>query len=298
VATGNDPAPGREDDVKLCRFDGGYGLVAGNEAIDVTDIVAAAGNGRGDPLLSALPQLAALGEADLSGRPRKSLSAVDLLSPIVAPTKILAAPNNYREHLAEMQADADAHGRGGNLYAAGFFLKATSALVGPSEGIRQRFLDRRTDHELELVIVIGKEGTAFPMERAMDYVAGYAIGLDVTLRGAEERSLRKSIDTYAVLGPWLVTADELPDIPSVGMSLSVNGEPRQKTLLSDMIYGVAELVEYAGRFYTLYPGDLIYTGTPSGVGPIRPDDRLHAEIAGIGAMEVRVHAAAPADTAR
>jgi 2-keto-4-pentenoate hydratase/2-oxohepta-3-ene-1,7-dioic acid hydratase in catechol pathway len=284
--------------LKLCRFDGGYGLIAGDEAIDVTDIVAAAGNGRGDPLPLALPRLAALGERDLSGRSRKPLAGIDMLSPVKVPTKILAAPNNYHEHLAEMQADAVAHGRGGNLYESGFFLKATTALVGPSEGIRQRFLDRRTDHELELVIVIGKEGTAFPMERAMDHVAGYALGLDVTLRGAEERSLRKSIDTYAVLGPWLVTADELPDIPSVEMSLSVNGSVRQKTLLSDMIYDVAQLVEYAGRFYTLYPGDLIYTGTPSGVGPIRPGDLLRAEAAGIGAMEVRVRAAAPADGAR
>ena len=275
--------------MKLCRFDGGYGLISGDSVVDITALVGADTNtADGDPLIRALPKLAALEARDLGTRERRPLAGLTLLSPIARPSKILAAPNNYHAHLAEMKDSAVAFGRLGNLHESGFFLKATSSLVGPSEGIAQRFLDRRTDHELELVAVIGKAGTAFSRESAMDHVAGYCLGLDITLRGQEERSLRKSIDSYTVLGPWLVTADELSDLAAIEMSLSLNGSMRQKTSLSDMICEVDELVEYAGRFYTLHPGDLIYTGTPSGVGPIRPGDTILAPAAGLGTMEVRV----------
>jgi 2-keto-4-pentenoate hydratase/2-oxohepta-3-ene-1,7-dioic acid hydratase in catechol pathway len=177
------------------------------------------------------------------------------------------------------------------LEVAGFFLKATSSLVGPSEGIAQRFLDRRTDHEVELVVVIGSiVDRPVSEDEALNFVAGYSVGLDITLRGAEERSLRKSIDTYTVLGPFLVTADEVPDAASLKMQLSVNREVRQSTLLSDMLFGAAAQVAYASKFYTLFPGDLIYTGTPSGVGPIRPGDVIDAEIESLGTLQTRVRA--------
>jgi 2-keto-4-pentenoate hydratase/2-oxohepta-3-ene-1,7-dioic acid hydratase in catechol pathway len=125
---------------------------------------------------------------------------------------------------------------------------------------------------------------------ALNVVAGYSVGLDITLRGPEERSLRKSIDTYTVLGPYLVTADEVPDLSALKMQLSVNGSVRQSTLLSDMLFGAAEQVAYASKYYTLFPGDLIYTGTPSGVGPIRPGDAIDAEIESIGRLQTRVRA--------
>jgi 2-keto-4-pentenoate hydratase/2-oxohepta-3-ene-1,7-dioic acid hydratase in catechol pathway len=102
--------------------------------------------------------------------------------------------------------------------------------------------------------------------------------------------VRKSIDTYTVLGPWLVTIDEVPDLSALKMQLSVNGAVRQSTLLSDMLFGAAEQVAYASKFYTLYPGDLIYTGTPSGVGPLRPGDVIDADIETIGAFQCRVRA--------
>jgi 2-keto-4-pentenoate hydratase/2-oxohepta-3-ene-1,7-dioic acid hydratase in catechol pathway len=111
------------------------------------------------------------------------------------------------------------------------------------------------------------------------------------VRGQQERSLRKSIDSYTVMGPWLVTIDEMPDVGPLRMALSVNGEPRQTTLLSDMVFTVAEQIEYVSRYYTLHPGDLFYTGTPAGVGPIRPGDIIHAECEIIGAMDVAVRAA-------
>ena len=106
------------------------------------------------------------------------------------------------------------------------------------------------------------------------YVAGYAIGLDITIRGTEDRSFRKSPDSYSVLGPWLVTADEIPDPGALDLEIAVNGERRQQSNTRYLILGVAELVELASSFYTLHPGDVILTGTPEGVSPIEPGDQI------------------------
>jgi 2-keto-4-pentenoate hydratase/2-oxohepta-3-ene-1,7-dioic acid hydratase in catechol pathway len=123
---------------------------------------------------------------------------------------------------------------------------------------------------------------------ALGYVLGYAIGLDMTIRGPEERSLRKSPDSYAVLGPWLVTADEVRDPGNLSLKLTVNGETRQDAHTSDLILSVAQLIEWGSAFYTLYPGDVILTGTPQGVGPVRPGDVMVATIERIGSMQVNV----------
>jgi len=155
---------------------------------------------------------------------------------------------------------------------AGMFLKANSALIGPAEGIAVRFPERRNDHEAEIVMVIGKAGSDIPRARALEYVAGYCLGLDMTVRGREDRSFRKSVDGYAVLGPWMVTADEIADPDALPLSLMVNGETRQDSNTNMLIYDCRRLIEFASSFYTLYPGDLIYTGTPEGVGPVKPGD--------------------------
>jgi len=112
----------------------------------------------------------------------------------------------------------------------------------------------------------------------------------MTVRGPEERSLRKSVDTYSVLGPWMVTSDELKDPTNLGFELTVNGETRQKANTRDLVLGVAELIEYASAFYTLNPGDVIYTGTPEGVGPVVPGDTIVAQFDQIGTMQVAVGA--------
>ncbi len=177
------------------------------------------------------------------------------------------------------------------IQTAGLFLKATSSLVGAGEGIALRKLDRRSDHEVELAFVIGKRASRVARADALQYVAGYCIGLDITIRGPEERSLRKSVDSYSVLGPWLVTADEIQNPGALGLRLSVNGEIRQQSNTADLILGVPELIEYASSFYTLFPGDVIFTGTPEGVGPIRPGDTITACIETIGTMQVAVRAA-------
>ena len=207
-----------------------------------------------------------------------------LLSPVANPGKIVAAPVNYEKHRVEATTDPGLHGNNPgsafNIHTAGLFLKSTSSLVGPGQGVVIRRPDRRTDHEVELVIVIGKRADRVARQDAMAHVAGYAIGLDISIRGSEDRSFRKSPDTYTVLGPWLVTADEIPNPGALDLQITVNGEVRQQSNTRHMILGVAELIEMASSMYTLHPGDLIFTGTPEGVSPIHPGDSIVATIAG------------------
>ena len=218
------------------------------------------------------------------------LARVELLSPVANPGKIMAAPVNYKKHLEEALADKGIHH--GNLvseiHKAGIFLKATSSLVGPGEGVTLVHTDRRNDHEVELAVVIGREGKDIAAADALEFVAGYCIGLDMTIRGTEDRSFRKSPDSYTVLGPWLVTADEIPDPGALDVSISVNGTERQKANTRELILSVPELIAWASSFYTLYPGDVLLTGTPQGVGPVRPGDVMVASISRIGEMRVTV----------
>jgi 2,4-didehydro-3-deoxy-L-rhamnonate hydrolase len=121
-------------------------------------------------------------------------------------------------------------------------------------------------------------------------VAGYCIGLDMTMRGSEERSLRKSLDTFTVLGPWMVTADEFAKHLPAQLTLRVNGEVRQSASTADLIMSIPQLIAYASKFYTLFPGDILLTGTPEGVGPVHAGDVLIASIGHIGSMTVEVRA--------
>jgi 2-keto-4-pentenoate hydratase/2-oxohepta-3-ene-1,7-dioic acid hydratase in catechol pathway len=223
------------------------------------------------------------------------------LSPVASPGKLVAAPVNYHAHLDEVRADKALHQNNPahtvTIHTAGLFLKATSSLVGPGEGVVIRKPDRRTDHEVELAVVIGKEGSNIPRTDAMEYIAGYTIGLDITIRGSEDRSFRKSVDTHSVLGPWLVTADEISDPGDLDLEIAVNGEQRQKSNTSRLILGVSELIELASSFYTLYPGDVIFTGTPEGVSPIEAGDEIVATIERIGTMRVRVRSPSPSASA-
>ena len=169
-------------------------------------------------------------------------------------------------------------------------LTSLKRTCGFGEDIRLRMPERRNDHEVELAVIIGKQCNRVKQEDALDCVLGYAIGLDMTIRGPELPSFRKSVDTYAVCGPWLVTKDEVPDPNRLRISLKVNGETRQDSNTSKLIYNVQKLIEYASSYYTLYPGDLIFTGTPEGVGPVKPGDVLTAEIEGVGRSDVRIAA--------
>lgn len=280
--------------MKICRFEGGrIGVLHGEQVFDITSRVTPLldANVPGDPLVTALPRLGPV-LTDVSGCAALSKSSIKLLSPVARPGKIVAAPVNYSKHIAEMQANNVSPGFNiTDIGKAGLFMKASSSLVGPSQGIAQRFLDRRTDYEVELVVVIGKPCDRVTATDALSYVVAYTLGLDITVRGTEDRSFRKSIDTYTVLGPWLTTADELPDPDQLQITLHQNGSLRQNGHTSDLVYSVARLIAFASSFYTLQPGDLLYTGTPEGVGPIRPGDVLRAECEALGAMDVTVRAA-------
>lgn len=289
--------------MRLCRFaEERVGLVRGDEVFDVTAVLA--GQSYRYPLPRFEPLIAHLAESrseiERAARIARPLPIADIgfLSPLANPGKIIAAPVNYKKHLEEARADAAIHHQKQieEIQRVGLFLKATSSMVGPSQGVAIRHPDRRTDHEIELAAVIARPADRVRAARALDYVAGYCIGLDITVRGPEERSLRKSIDSYTVLGPWLVTSDELADPSCLDLLLRVNGEIRQQANTRDLIIGVAELIAYASSFYTLMPGDVLLTGTPAGVGPIQAGDVMNAAIANIGCMDVRVRAAEPPET--
>jgi len=287
--------------MRLCRFgEGRLGLVEDASVRDVTAALDALPMYRYplpsfDPLIANLEKVTSRVQAIAATAPSQPVSSVTLLSPVANPGKIVCAPVNYQKHLDEVREDAQLHhnnaGTMAPIHTAGLFLKATSALVGPGEGIALRKVDRRNDHEVELAVVIGKTANNVPAADGYQYVAGYAIGLDITIRGPEERSLRKSPDSYAVLGPWLVTPDEVPNPGNLNLRISVNGEERQNSNTKYLILGVADLIAYASSFYTLSPGDIIITGTPEGVSPIQPGDIISACIEKIGTMEVKVRAA-------
>src|SRR4051812_1031152 len=282
--------------MKLCRYDDNrLGLVADDGIRDVSAVLSRLPAvsypfPRHDALVAHLAELRPQIERAAHGAKPIALERVTLLSPVANPGKIIAAPVNYKKHLEEALADKGIHH--GNLvqeiHKAGMFLKAPSSLVGPGEGVALVHTDRRNDHEVELAVVIGARARQISAADALGCVAGYCIGLDMTIRGPEERSLRKSPDSYTVLGPWLVTADEFPDPGNVALKITVNGAVKQDAHTSDLILSVAQLIEWGSSFYTLHPGDVLLTGTPQGVGPVKPGDTMLAAIERIGSMEVKV----------
>jgi 2-keto-4-pentenoate hydratase/2-oxohepta-3-ene-1,7-dioic acid hydratase in catechol pathway len=282
--------------MKICRFDDNrLGLVEADAVLDVTEALAAIPPQKwpyrhGDALVAHLPAVLQRAMTLASRASRRKLGEVRLLAPVANPSKIVNAPINYQKHIDEAKTDQGiAHGREIKTIADwGLFLKSPSSLIGPGEPIRLRFAERRNDHEVELAVVIGREANRVRREDALSYVCGYSIGLDMTLRGPELPSFRKSIDTYSVLGPWLVTADEISDPNALELWLTVNGEARQRSNTRYTVYNVQRLIEYATSFYTLHPGDVIFSGTPEGVGPVKPGDEIRAGIEGVGELAIRV----------
>ena len=284
--------------MRLCQFQNRrIGLVQGDTVRDVTACLEELRPQRypyahGDALIAALPRLAPLLPQLAAQAAAIPLAQVQLTSPVANPSKIIGAPVNYRRHLEEVRADPALHHRQQieEIQRIGLFLKATSSLIGPDQPIRIRHPERRTDHEVELAVIIGTECDRVSPQDALGCVAGYCIGLDITVRGPEERSLRKSLDTYTVLGPWMVTADELGDPSDLALSLAVDGEVRQSARTSELILDVPALIALATSFYRLLPGDVILTGTPAGVGPLVAGNHLRATIERIGSMTVAVTA--------
>jgi 2-keto-4-pentenoate hydratase/2-oxohepta-3-ene-1,7-dioic acid hydratase in catechol pathway len=235
-----------------------------------------------------------LEEAAARGTARPA-DGVRLLAPALNPSKIVACASNYAAHVDEMHGVQERTLGGVESWMMNFdvFLKAPSSLSGPREDIvlppAEVEAGHEIHHESELVVVVGKGGKDIPESDALAHVFGYTIGLDITVRSAADRSRRKSYDTFSPVGPWITTSDEASDPAGFQIDLVVNGDDhRQHVTTKEMITPVAAIVSYASRMMTLLPGDLIFTGAPPGVGPIRHGDVLDTRISGIGEMRVSV----------
>ena len=219
--------------------------------------------------------------SDIAGLFRVKFDEV-IFEPVVPdPTKVVAAPVNYRDHQEEMSEDY-------GIEALGVFLKAPSSVIGHGGVVRLPYTDRRFDQEGELAAIIGRRARFVPVEEALDVVAGYTCCLDMTMRGGEDRSTRKSFDTFTPIGPFLVTSDEAGDVSNLQLRTTVSEELRQDTDIADLIWDVPRLVSYASSVMTLEPGDIVTTGTPAGIGQVKDGDTISVEIDRIGMLSVTV----------
>ena len=223
----------------------------------------------------------------------RPLDSVRLRPPLPAPMNVYAAPANYHAHIAEMRSFSA--GSTNSTRELGFFLKAPASISGPSDPIELPDRPgRRFDHEGELTFIIGKPARGVKRENAMEYVWGYTCALDITMRVGEgrneERSMRKSFETFTPIGPALVTADEVGDYHDVHVQLWVNGEPRQDSYPRDLIVDIPELIEITSNTVTMQPGDIFLTGSPPGVGPIKPGDEVVLEMDRVGKLTIPVKA--------
>ncbi len=258
--------------------------VVEDRLVDLTDALGVAGAGAGGPLLAFLERggtLAELTSLPLEGLPVRPLDGARLAAPIARPGKVVGAPVNYLDHKAEMSEQK-------TIAEYGVFLKANSSVIGPDEAIRLPYTDVRTDQEGELAVVIGRTASRVDVADALDHVLGYAPVLDITVRSTEDRSTRKSFDTFTPFGPWITTADEVGEPGDLELRCWVGGDLRQQVRTKELIFDVAELVAYTSHVMTLHPGDVIATGTPAGVGPISAGQRVVVEIDRLGRLDVPV----------
>ena len=213
-----------------------------------------------------------------------TLGEVDVGLP-VAPSKLIAVGLNYADHIAEMKRTP--------LGTPLIWFKAPSSLLPHDGTIEIAFPDHQTDFEAELAIIVGAPGKNIPVERAPEHIFGYSVGLDISDRDLQKSEKQfgrcKSFDSYTPIGPFVYAEVEVGDLP---LELRQNGEVRQRARTSQMIYSVAEIVAFASQALTLQAGDVILTGTPSGVGPIRAGDELEAGISDWPALRVKVTNAA------
>ena len=248
-----------------------------------------------EDLASEIPKIVAEGK-------KIQIDAKLLNPPVQRPSKIWAAAFNYKRGTSDLK---DAAGRGEKLKFTPeqalemTFLKPSSAIIGPEQSILIPKGERVVYPELELCVVIGKKARNISQAEAMDHVFGYTIMLDMTARGPNPpgtgvgscRSVRKGFETFAPIGPWITTRDEIPNPHRLAMNLWINGELRQSANTSGMINGVAELVSFLSEVTTLLPGDLISTGNPDSPEFQRKlvvGEKLKAEIENIGAMNLCV----------
>jgi len=253
-------------------------------------------------LLALGPErLRAIAEAVSKAEPAKPSGPVRIPPPIPDPPKIICLGLNYRDHAEETGAKIPEEPI--------LFSKYASALIGPDEPILLPKISHEVDYEAELVVVVGRPGRDIPQERAMEHVAGYTIGHDVSARDWQLRKpggqwmAGKTFDTFAPVGPAVVTADEVPDPHNLDIRLRLNGRLMQDSNTDQLIFRIDETIAYLSRIFTLQPGDLIFTGTPPGVGMARkppiwlkPGDVTEVEIERLGTLRNPVQARDELDT--
>jgi 2-keto-4-pentenoate hydratase/2-oxohepta-3-ene-1,7-dioic acid hydratase in catechol pathway len=272
--------------MKIARFDDDrIGVVRGDSLVDVTALVGAV-PGEWPPvaMCRVIKDFAKYrAKIEAAASPAKPLSSVRLLTPVPWPNKVIAYPVNYHDHGIEMGSSYRANNQG-------FFLKPPSALSGPHDPIVLPMnAGRRIDHECELAVIIGREGRDIPREQWRDYAFGYSLLIDAVIRGKEERVTRKGFDTFCPVGPWIVTEDEIgTHVSNLRGQLWVNGEIKQDANTKDLILDIPGMIEMAASVMTLYPGDIIATGTPAGVGPIRHGDKIRIAFERVGEMTLDV----------
>jgi len=223
------------------------------------------------------------------GNIRHDPAVATLLAPIPDPPKIICLGLNYRDHAEESGMAIPAEPI--------VFSKYASSLIGAGAEIVLPEVSTEVDFEAELVVVIGKGGRDIPRDRAMEHVGGYTVGHDVSARDwqlnkpGKQWMMGKTFDTFAPLGPTLVTPDEVPDPHALGIRLRLNGKTMQESSTSQLIFRIDEFIAYLSRVFTFQPGDLIFTGTPPGVGMARkppvwlqPGDVVEVEIDGLGTL--------------
>ncbi|OYN88216.1 fumarylacetoacetate hydrolase family protein [Parenemella sanctibonifatiensis] len=237
--------------------------------------------------------------APAAGAERRTLAGVRVLAPLLRPGKVLAVAANYQEHVKEAGKQA----RDQTTATPRLFLKPDTTVTGPDAPVELNPITQQLDWEVEIAVVIGRRAKGVSVEQALDHVFGYATSNDITARSLDlgvERDGEamtgffdwlegKWLDGSAPLGPYLVTADEVADPQRLDLSLTVNGEVMQRGSSTDMVHTVAELVSFSSRLMTLNPGDVILTGTPSGVGAttgrfLKPGDTIVAEVQGLGSL--------------
>lgn len=227
-------------------------------------------------------------QARLEDAPVLALEEVQLVQPIVRPGKILGIGLNYKDHAAETGREPPK--------TQTWFVKQATAANGPYAPVEMPKVSDKLDYEAELVVVIGQRGRHVPAARAMEIVAGFCCGCDYSVRDWQRATptmnMGKGFDTHAPFGPWIVSPDELGDLSDLGVRSYVNGEQRQNGRAGDMIFGVAAQIAHLTKAFTLEPGDVIFTGTPAGVGAafdppkfVSIGDKVRIEIDGIGHIE-------------
>jgi 2-keto-4-pentenoate hydratase/2-oxohepta-3-ene-1,7-dioic acid hydratase in catechol pathway len=210
-----------------------------------------------------------------------SLPEVTLLAPC-EPTKVVGVGLNYRDHAKEFGHPLPEEPL--------LFLKPSTVVIGPDEDIVYPAMSRQVDYEAELAVVIGKPCRHAAAEDFRDYVLGYTAINDVTARDLQRKdgqfTRSKSFDTFAPLGPWIETA--IPDPDNLAVESYLNGENRQRSSTRNLVFSVGALVAFISRIMTLLPGDVIATGTPSGVGPMQPGDVVEIRVEGVGTLRNRL----------